>query len=136
VGVVFLDRVAAIDNDRALLGLLKELFSVQGWDVLSLSEGRGAAAWLKRNRPDVVLLDIYLERPISGWTILQELKMDPATRAIPVVILSGAEDGLGDKRDWLAEHGIPVVPKPFDTYDLCQTVKAALEHKMQIPEYE
>lgn len=121
-----MSRIAVVDNDRSLLALLEELFTDEGWEVVAHAEGRGAFDLLKREQPDIVLLDLWLETPVSGWKVLQELRIDPATRAIPVVLLSGAPEDLKGKQPWLNDHGIPIVAKPFDIDDLYRTVSHAL----------
>jgi DNA-binding response OmpR family regulator len=67
-----------------------------------------------------------MESPEAGWSILELLKLDPATNSIPVIVCSAAIDDLRSREPWLAHHGIVTLPKPFDIDDLYKRVEAAL----------
>jgi DNA-binding response OmpR family regulator len=58
---------------------------------VATASGRQALAWLTKIRPDAVILDIMLP-DLDGWEILQRLKADPATRSVPVMVVSIVDD--------------------------------------------
>lgn len=124
-------RIAVVDDEESLHSLLHEVFTDRGWQLLPLLDGAMALTAIKTERPDIVLLDIWLEGSVTGWQILEELKADPGTDGIPVVVWSGAIDYLREKRGWLAERGIPVLEKPFEIDDLYQVLDLALEDAMK-----
>src|SRR5437588_12344656 len=119
-------RIAVVDNDSALVSLLTELFDERGWDSASYAETDTALAGLKEDVPDLVILDIWLDTPNSGWYLLRQLKQDPDLRSVPVIVCSGATNHLADKEQWLNRHGIPVLYKPFDIDDVYEMVESAL----------
>jgi len=57
--------------------------------------------------------------------------MDAVTRSIPVIVWSAATNQLRDKESWLAEHGIPTLPKPFDIDALYESIEVALAGTVQ-----
>ena len=129
-------HIAVVDNDDTLLLLLTELFAAKAWETLPHRDARTAFAVLKREQPDAILLDLRLNAAVSGWDVLHQLKMDPGTRSIPVIVWSGAIDDLRHKETWLAERSIPTLEKPFEIDDLYETIEAALSHKVQELAYE
>jgi CheY-like chemotaxis protein len=65
-----------------------------GVRVTTASDGQAALAAVRVERPDIVVLDLAMPG-LTGWDVLRELKGNPQTRAIPVLVLSGqrAQEG-------------------------------------------
>ncbi|HXH26107.1 MAG TPA: response regulator, partial [Vicinamibacterales bacterium] len=78
-------RVLIVDDVPANRQLLADLLRRQGYDLETAATGDEALAAVERNPPDVILLDVVLPG-ISGFDVCQQLKSDPATRLIPVVL--------------------------------------------------
>jgi signal transduction histidine kinase/DNA-binding response OmpR family regulator len=83
--------VLVIEDDPAAAELLRVHLDGAGYAVLIAGTGRQGVAWASHARPDAVLLDILLP-DIDGWEVLQRLKADPLTRAIPVMVVSVVDD--------------------------------------------
>jgi two-component system alkaline phosphatase synthesis response regulator PhoP len=121
--------VAVVDDEPTIVEIVDQLLVEQGWDVLNCRDGRVAAALIKQEQPDVILLEVWLRTVQSGWSVLYELQQDPRTSTIPTIVYSGALDQLQAKKEWLGERGIAVLAKPFDIDDFEHTVRAALARK-------
>jgi DNA-binding response OmpR family regulator len=121
-----MQRVAVVDVDTQLLDLMDELFQEEGWELVACAEVGCAFARVKRAQPAAIVLDVWLDSPETGWQLVQQLKGDPATGAIPMVICTAAVDHLQDRQEWLRNQGISVVVKPFDIDELLRQVEAAL----------
>ena len=119
-------RIAVVNNDTDFLTLMHDLLTEGGWDSFLCREADICAQTIKQEQPDLVILDIRMGTPEGGWTILELLTLDPATRQIPVIVCSADHRELQDKADWLRQHSILTLPKPFDLDDLYQTVSSAL----------
>lgn len=119
-------RVAVVNDDPVFLSLMAQLLEEAGWETLLLREEDGAYDQIKQEQPDVVILDIRMEHPDAGWKILELIKLDPVTRHIPMIICSAALDDLTVREDWLAEHGVATLLKPFDVDDLYAQVDRSL----------
>jgi CheY-like chemotaxis protein len=122
-------RVAVVNDDRTFVGLVRELLQEQGWETVGLHEGDAAFEVIKRDQPDLVILDIRMERPDTGWRVLNLLILDPATRAIPVIMCSADWSELEQKQAWLKERGVGILPRPFDLDDLYSSVNRALSRE-------
>ena len=118
--------IAVVNNDTAFLELMGELLGGEGYRTLICKEGDKAYALVKERQPDLVVLDIRLDHPESGWTILELLRLDPATARIPVIVCSADGRFLREKAAALADLDCDVLEKPFDLDMLLAKVAAAL----------
>lgn len=119
-------RIAVVDDDTVFLDMMAAVLAERGWQVQVYRESGGAFQALKEDRPDLIILDIRMETPESGWSILELLTLDRKMSAIPVVVCSAALLDLEAHEAWLKDHGIAVLPKPFDIQDLYRRVEEAL----------
>jgi CheY-like chemotaxis protein len=118
-----LERTAlVVDDDMFVLSALAELLSEDGYDVHTASNGFSAVRLALECRPSVVLLDLALPER-SGGDVLAELRGDPATRDVAIVVVTGNPHLLTEAQ--LAETD-GVVSKPFDVADLMATVQRAV----------
>jgi DNA-binding response OmpR family regulator len=80
-------KVLSIEDDVFLSSLVSGKLIEAGFSVITAATGTDGLAKIKLEHPHLVLLDIMLP-DMGGFEILQQLKSDPDTRAIPVIILS------------------------------------------------
>lgn len=80
-------RVVVVEDDRRSIDLLSAFLATEPLDVTVARDGVTGLDAVRRTRPDAVLLDIRLPR-LDGWTVLRELKADPRTRTVPVIVVS------------------------------------------------
>lgn len=92
----------------------------EGYDVLSVEDGEAALHLARERIPDLILLDHKMPK-MEGKDVLKALQSSHATRAIPVLVLTGME--RGPAADWA---GAIFVGKPFSPEELLQKVRAAL----------
>ncbi len=102
-----------VDDDahyaRVLLGLARD----KGFKALVANRGQSALALARQYRPTAITLDVFLP-DMLGWTILNNLKLDPATRHIPVQMLSVEEE----RQHGLSHGAFSYLVKPATTEDL------------------
>jgi len=120
-------RIALINDDRAFLHLMQELLEEEeAYEVRTCTQWEDAYGFVKREQPDLVILDIVLGGEEQGWTILELLTLDPATRPIPLIVCSAAIRSLQDHQALLARYGVAVLPKPFDLDALLDLISSTL----------
>jgi CheY-like chemotaxis protein len=113
---VVTDRVGLVvyvEDNLSNLHLVQRLLTRRpGVELLHAPNGAAGLRLVRERRPDLVLLDIHLP-DISGSEVLRQLWEDPATRGIPVAVLT-ADATPAQKRQLLASGAVAYLTKPFD----------------------
>jgi DNA-binding response OmpR family regulator len=114
-------HILIVEDDPGCRALLNAIFDANGFQVTATDSVLGASELIERLAPDVIVLDLALPYR-SGASWLVELKADPDTAHIPVVILSAHPTVLPEGRRRLA-HAI--LGKPFQTRSLLAAIRSA-----------
>ena len=86
-------RILLAEDDRFLRKAAETALKRQGFAVLAAVDGEEALRMARAEPPDLILLDLIMPK-LQGFEVLRALKADPATAAIPVIILSNlGQDG-------------------------------------------
>ena len=117
-------RVLVVDDDPVIQNLLRVNFEMEGYDVIVASDGVEGLERARREGPDIVVCDIMMPR-MDGLTVARELKADPATAGIPILLLS-AKAQEADVRAGTDAGADDYVTKPFDPLNLLERVAALL----------
>ena len=83
-------KIVVADDNAALLETLCATLRADGYDVRPASDGDGAMSLVRDEPPDLVLTDINMPS-LNGIELCRRLKEDPATRLIPVMLLTGLD---------------------------------------------
>jgi signal transduction histidine kinase/CheY-like chemotaxis protein len=117
-------RILVVDDDPNIRELLSQEFTEAGYVVNLATNGREAIAVVRRDRPDLVVLDVMMPE-MNGFDVAAVLKNDPQTMDIPIVILSIVQD-----RDRGFRLGVDrYLTKPIDTDLLFREVDTLIEQK-------
>ena len=79
-----------IEDESALQKTFGDLLEAKGYRLISALDGEIGLALAKKEKPDLILLDIVLPK-VNGLEVLGKLKDDPETKAIPIIILTNLE---------------------------------------------
>src|SRR5262249_6104499 len=120
-------RVLVVDDIQGNIQMLKDLLEPEGYDVVSAPDGVAAMDVVASHRPDVVLCDIRMPER-NGFDVCRALKADPATRLIPVVLMTGLS-GLDDRVRALDAGAEDFLAKPFDRTELTARVRSLMRLK-------
>lgn len=111
-------HIFVMNDTPAILDLFKELLEEEGYQVtLDRFEATAIAQKvtdIKQAKPDLVILDYIIGAEGLGWQLLQLMKMERATRDIPVIVCTGAVRQVEELQTHLDAMGVAVVLKPFD----------------------
>jgi two-component system cell cycle response regulator len=88
-------RILVVDDIEANVRLLQAKLQAEYYDVLTAADGAAALELAAREKPDLVLLDVMMPG-MDGFEVCRRLKEEPATRHIPVVLVT-ALDGRADR---------------------------------------
>src|SRR3954463_12068643 len=94
-------------------------------EVLEAGDGPTGLETARKERPDVILLDVMMPG-LEGWRVAEELLEDPATSSIPIVFLTARAE-LRDRARGLDLGGLDYVTKPFNPIELAPLVEDLLE---------
>jgi len=117
-------KVLVVEDDPDIAVLIQLHLSGYGQDVLIAQRGDEAVEMAQRERPDLITLDILLP-DVDGFAVLEELKSNPATREIPVVVVSV----LPDRDECLRLGAVDYVTKPIDEHRLLRAVRKVLARR-------
>jgi len=88
------DKVLLVDDDPAIVVMYERKLSLNGFRVVVAGNGEEGLAALKKERPEIILLDIMMPK-LNGLDTLKIIKSDPAYQDLPVIILTN----LGDRAE-------------------------------------
>ncbi|MFL5950219.1 MAG: HD domain-containing phosphohydrolase [Gaiellaceae bacterium] len=108
-------RILLVDDDPALRTLLRTTFEVADVDVTEADGADAARRRIRAARPDVVVLDVNMPGT-TGLELCLELKADPATSDIPVILLTGSTGGTSTEAKRVGADAF--VRKPFSPLEL------------------
>ena len=119
--------ILVIDDDEQIRNLIVRLLRPMGHAVVEAGSAEEAQEKLRVAAPDLVLLDMQLPGK-SGHDLLTEIRADPRTRLVPVVMITGA--GTHERKLKAIEAGVTdFIAKPFSPEELAARVRALLELK-------
>ena len=89
-------KILVVDDEERILDLLAENLSDDGFDVITANNGASALVLIYRERPDVVLLDLMIP-VVNGYEVLRELRRNPTTKNLPVILLTAVSPAEGEQ---------------------------------------
>ncbi len=119
------ESVLIVEDDEDILQLLEYNFQNAGFDVTVSRDGLDALQKLKRQKPDLVLLDIMLPGA-DGFEVCKSIKRDPKTAQVPVIMLTARGEEV-DRIVGLELGADDYVVKPFSPRELILRVRAVLK---------
>lgn len=118
--------IAIIDTDPALRELLRDFLADEGYDTVLCPDPSSAVSTIRSRPPDVVLINLWLDRRRTGTRIMTELQRHESTAALPVILLSTEAGTLDELSDTLSHQDYHEVIMPFELTDLLEKVTIAL----------
>ncbi len=120
-------KILIIDDDPDLRKLLRGLLERMGFAVAEAPDGRAGLKQAALLRPDAVILDVMMPG-LTGMEVLRELRADPRTRQLRVLMLSAHGD-TPQRVVGLNEGADDYLPKPFEPQELAARLKALLRRE-------
>jgi len=113
--------VLVVDDDEVIRQLIAVNLTLEGFDVVTASDGQDCLDHVHEIGPDVITLDVMMPR-LDGWETASKLRSDPGTRHIKVVLIT-ARAQEDDRRRGLGIGVDAYLTKPFDPAELIEVVR-------------
>jgi DNA-binding response OmpR family regulator len=117
-------RVLVVDDEAPIRLLCRVNLEAEEMTVLEAADGPSGLEAARRERPDVILLDVMMPG-LDGWRVAEELLDDPDTSAIPIVFLTARAE-LRDRARGLDLGGLDYVTKPFNPVELAPLIREVI----------
>lgn len=117
-------RVLIAEDDADIRELLVRKLTLNGFRVAAVCDGLQARKSIAEQRPDIVLLDVTMPG-LSGLELVEELRSQPDTEALPVILLTARSQEF-DIAEGFAAGATDYVVKPFSPRDVLARVTALL----------
>jgi len=116
--------ILIVDDNQQNRELLQAYLEVLPCTIESAADGIEALGMIEKSRPDLILLDVMMPR-MSGFEVCQKLKTEPATRAIPIIMVTALNE-LGDIERGVESGTDDFLTKPVNKLELVTRVKSLL----------
>lgn len=118
------EHILVVDDDKDILRLVSSYLQQAGFVVMVALDGETALHTVRRERPDLLLLDLMLPG-IDGWDITSTVRSDASVASIPIIILTAKVDD-NEKILGLELGADDYITKPFNPREMLARVRAAL----------
>ena len=112
-------QILVVDDDDGTADAIAELLRDSGYDAITATTGEQALAKLRRSRPDLLILDMFMPG-LDGWQVLESIASDPQLARIPKVAMTAWP------RPIELPPGVTLLRKPFEWDALARLVRNAL----------
>ncbi|MCM2267717.1 MAG: response regulator [Elusimicrobiales bacterium] len=119
-----MSRIVMIEDSKAASTVLKEVLEAEGHTVLHAADGVAGLALARREKPDLILLDLLLPK-LNGYDVCNSLMRDGLTRHIPILIISTLDnpESIEKAKQCGARN---FMKKPYNLEDLLREIKRLL----------
>jgi len=123
-------KIILIDDNPDFLFTMGTFLKRNGYEVLTASDGQKGVELIKKERPDLILLDVMMETLFSGFEVCRQVRTDPETQNTPIIAISGMSDDLGVKFEQTTDEEYfkpnAFLEKPVDKERLLETMRDLL----------
>jgi DNA-binding response OmpR family regulator len=117
-------RILVVDDDKQIVRLVRSYLEQAGYQVQTAADGETALHTIRRDRPDLVVLDLMLPDR-DGWEITRMVRSDPALAGLPIIMLTARVEDT-DKIVGLELGADDYITKPFNPREVVARVRTVL----------
>ena len=118
-------RVVCIEDEPEMIDLVRLILGRKGFDVIGANGGIEGLDTVRREKPDLVLLDLMMP-DMDGWEVYQQMKADPKLRDIPVVVVTAKAQSIDKVLGLHIAKVDDYITKPFGPQELLESVAKIL----------
>jgi len=123
-------KLIIIEDEETLLNLLEKKLNQEGYEVDIARDGKEGLEKIRRNKPDLILLDIVMSK-MGGFEVMETLRKDEELKKIPIIIISNS--GQPVELDRAKELGVVdwLIKTDFDPQEVVDKVKKQFNKELQ-----
>ena len=119
-------RILVVDDEIYIVHILDFSLGMEGYEVVTALDGEQALEKARSEKPDLIVLDIMMPK-LDGYETCKRLKADPATKEVPVILLSAKGRNV-DQKVGFEVGADDYITKPFSPRKLVERINAILGH--------
>ncbi len=120
-------RILVVDDDPNIADMLRQFIPEARFSLDSALDGVAGLAAVAANRPDIILLDIVMPR-LDGFGVIERLRSDPATRSLPIIVISAKELTHEETQRLKASVNLVMEKQGLEGEKLVEEINRALDH--------
>jgi len=121
-------RILCVEDEPEMIDLIRLILERRGFEVLGAVGGQEGLDAVRREKPDLVLLDLMMP-DIDGWEVYRQMKADEDLKNIPVVVVTAKAQSIDKVLGLHIAKVDDYVTKPFGPGDLLESVDRVLENQ-------
>lgn len=130
----YVKRVVYVEDELEMIDLVRLILGRKGFEVIGAEGGREGLETIRKELPDLVLLDLMMP-DMDGWDVYQQMKAEPHTRNIPVIVITAKAQNIDKVLGLHIARVDDYISKPFSPQELTESVERVLTKRMK-PEDE
>jgi two-component system response regulator VicR len=120
--------ILCIEDEQEMIDLIRLILSRRGFKILGANGGMEGLEMVRKNHPDLVLLDLMMPE-MDGWEVYQQMKADETTRDIPVIVVTAKAQSIDKVLGLHIAKVDDYIAKPFSPQELLASVDTVLGRK-------
>ena len=124
-------RVVYVEDELEMIDLVRLILGRKGYEVIGADGGREGLDTIRKELPDLVLLDLMMP-DMDGWDVYQQMKAEPSTRSIPVIIITAKAQNIDKVLGLHIARVDDYISKPFSPQELTDSVEKVLAKRLSV----
>jgi DNA-binding response OmpR family regulator len=120
--------ILCIEDEQEMIDLMRLILSRRGFEILGANGGKEGLEIIRKNHPDLVLLDLMMPE-MDGWEVYQQMKADETTKDIPVIVVTAKAQSIDKVLGLHIAKVDDYIAKPFSPQELLASVDSVLGRK-------
>ncbi len=88
-------KILIVDDDPDITEAMTVVLETQNYDVSGVVNGTDAMKQIEQSPPDLIILDVMMDTPREGFMFSRQIKNDPDTKDIPIIMVTSVKDKMG-----------------------------------------
>jgi DNA-binding response OmpR family regulator len=124
-------RILCIEDEQAMIDLIRLILSRRGFDVRGANSGEEGLEIIRKEHPDLILLDLMMP-DMDGWEVYQKMKADEAIKNIPVIVVTARAQSIDKVLGLHIAKVDDYISKPFTPQELWNSVDNVFSRKKNV----